>query len=59
MHACASVTDSHAHYAEMPTREVLETAVQWKPTSLPVPNLGYACLNLDLREQKPSIFTNR
>lgn len=44
---------------EMPTREVLETALQWKPTALPVPNLGYACLNLDLREQKPPIFTNR
>ena len=25
----------------------------------PVPNLGYACLNMALREQKPPIFTNR
>lgn len=24
-----------------------------------MPNLGYACLNMDLREQKPPIFTNR
>lgn len=45
--------------AEMPGREVLETALRWTPTPLPIPNLGYACLNMDLREQKPPIFTNR
>ncbi|KAA6425044.1 MAG: UV damage endonuclease [Trebouxia sp. A1-2] len=44
---------------EMPSREVLQTAVQWDPVPLPVPNLGYACLNLELRYQKPPIFTNR
>ena len=45
--------------AEMPGREVLETALGWTPTPRPIPNLGYACLNMDLREQKPPIFTNR
>ncbi|KAL3142635.1 hypothetical protein ABBQ38_002945 [Trebouxia sp. C0009 RCD-2024] len=44
---------------EMPGREVLETARCWTPTPRPIPNLGYACLNMDLREQKPPIFTNR
>ena len=43
----------------MPGREVLETALQATPPPRPIPNLGYACLNMDLREQKPPIFTNR
>ena len=43
----------------MPTREVLDQALQWKPEPLPIPNLGYCCLNMDLREQRPPIFTNR
>ena len=46
-------------FAEMPTRDVLDTALQWQPTARPVPNLGYACLTMALREQKPPIFTNR
>jgi hypothetical protein len=29
------------------------------PPPLPVPNLGYACLNQTLRELKPPIFTSR
>ncbi len=53
---CDSMT---IYCAEMPSREVLETALQWDPVPLPVPNFGYACLNLELRYQKPPIFTNR
>lgn len=45
--------------AEMPSRAVLDTALQWQATPRPVPNLGYACLNMALREQKPPLFTNR
>ncbi|DBA81748.1 TPA: hypothetical protein ACH3X1_007483 [Trebouxia sp. C0004] len=44
---------------EMPSREVLQTALQWDSVPLHVPNFGYACLNLELRYQKPPIFTNR
>lgn len=31
----------------------------YTPPPLPVPNLGYACLNMALRECKPPIFTSR
>ena len=55
--ACEAKVNVNA--AEMPGREVLETALTWTPTPRPIPNLGYACLNMDLREQKPPIFTNR
>ena len=56
--SCASLyVDVNA--AEMPGREVLETARCWTPTPRPIPNLGYACLNMELREQRPPIFTNR
>jgi len=54
-----SCCDSITCCAEMPSREVLQTALQWDPIPLPVPNFGYACLNLELRYQKPPIFTNR
>lgn len=56
---CWSCCDSITCRAEMPSREVLQTALQWDPIPLPVPNFGYACLNLELRYQKPPIFTNR
>lgn len=29
------------------------------PGPLPVPNFGYACLNMSLRNLKPPIFTSR
>ncbi|CAL8468727.1 g8267 [Coccomyxa elongata] len=44
---------------EIPGRDILEVALAKPPGPRPVPNLGYACLNMDLREQKPPIFTNR
>ncbi|BDA43287.1 probable UV DNA damage endonuclease at C-terminar half [Coccomyxa sp. Obi] len=44
---------------EIPGRDILEVALANPPGPRPVPNLGYACLNMDLREQKPPIFTNR
>ncbi|KAK9829616.1 hypothetical protein WJX72_006904 [[Myrmecia] bisecta] len=44
---------------EIPGPEILERARAQTPPPRPVPNLGYACLNMDLREQKPPVFTNR
>ena len=45
--------------AELPDRSILETVESMPRDPLPVPNLGYCCLNMALREQKPPIFTNR
>lgn len=45
--------------AELPDRSILQTAESMQKAPLPVPNLGYCCLNMALREQKPPIFTNR
>ncbi|KAK9844142.1 hypothetical protein WJX81_005743 [Elliptochloris bilobata] len=44
---------------EIPGLEVLERARQCGIAARPVPNLGYACLNMELREQRPPIYTNR
>eukprot|EP00884_Botryococcus_braunii_P001623 jgi/Botrbrau1/11461/Bobra.27_4s0002.1 len=44
---------------EIPTWDILESARQAIPGPRPVPNLGYACLNMTLREMKPAVFTNR
>ena len=43
-----------------PTPELL-TSLQrdYTPPPRPIPNLGYACLNMDLRELKPAVFTSR
>ena len=46
-------------HAEIPGPEVLERALVAPPAKRPVPNLGYACLNMALREQRPPIYTNR
>ena len=43
----------------MPGPEVLERALATPAVRRPVPNLGYACLNMELREQRPPIYTNR
>ena len=45
--------------AAIPTPELLAEARATKLDPLPVPNLGYACLNMELRDQKPPVFTNR
>ncbi len=45
--------------AEIPGPEALERALAAPAARRPVPNLGYACLNMDLREQRPPIYTNR
>lgn len=45
--------------AEIPGPDVLERALTVAPVPRPVPNLGYACLNMALREQRPPIYTNR
>ena len=45
--------------AELPDRSILQTVESMQRDPLPVPNLGYCCLNMALREQKPPIFTNR
>ena len=45
--------------AEIPGLEVLERARAAPAAKRPVPNLGYACLNMALREQRPPIYTNR
>lgn len=45
--------------AEIPTPDLLPEARATKLDPLPVPNLGYACLNMELREQRVPIFTNR
>ena len=45
--------------AEIPGPDVLERALTAAPVPRPVPNLGYACLNMALREQRPPIYTNR
>lgn len=45
--------------AEIPGPEALERALAAAPVPRPVPNLGYACLNMALREQRPPIYTNR
>jgi hypothetical protein len=44
-----------------PTPELLASLQQsgYQPPLLPVPNLGYACLNMALRELNPPIFTSR
>ncbi|PRW39126.1 UV damage repair endonuclease [Chlorella sorokiniana] len=46
---------------EVPSEALLERlrAEGYTPPPLPVPNLGYACLNMDLRELKPPVFTSR
>ena len=45
--------------AEIPTIELLTEARATRLDPRPVPNLGYACLNMELREQRVPIFTNR
>lgn len=44
-----------------PTPELLASlqTENFTPPPLPVPNLGYACLCMDLRELKPPVFTSR
>eukprot|EP00887_Chlorella_sp_A99_P005156 scaffold40.g5156.t1 len=44
-----------------PTPELLQrlAAEGYKPPALPVPNLGYACLNTVLRSLKPPVFCSR
>lgn len=43
-----------------PTAETLATLAQYNPPPRPVPNLGYACLCMELRELKPTpVFTSR
>ncbi|KAL4853397.1 UV-damage endonuclease [Chlorella vulgaris] len=46
---------------DMPTAEYVARlqAEGYTPPPLPVPNLGYACLNTTLRDLRPSIFTSR
>lgn len=53
--------DAHkgVSHAEIPGMEVLERALAAPAAKRPVPNLGYACLNMALREQRPPIYTNR
>ena len=46
-------------HAEIPGPEALEQALAAPAARRPVPNLGYACLNMALREQRPPIYTNR
>ena len=38
---------------------MLQRALAAPAAKRPVPNLGYACLNMALREQRPPIYTNR
>ncbi|PSC67605.1 UV damage endonuclease [Micractinium conductrix] len=47
--------------ADLPTPELVArlTAEGYTAPPLPVPNLGYACLNMALREHKPPVFTSR
>lgn len=47
--------------AELPSEELLARlrAEGYAPPPRPVLNLGYACLNMELRECKPPIFTSR
>ena len=40
--------------AAIPGVELLEAAYNAPPAEPPVPNLGYCCLNMDLREMKPA-----
>lgn len=44
-----------------PTTEHLDRLIKeaFTPPPRPIPNLGYACLNMDLRELKPPVFTSR
>ena len=42
-----------------PTPELLAGLAGYRPPPLPVPNLGYACITMALRELKPPIFTSR
>ncbi|GAB4823765.1 hypothetical protein N2152v2_010811 [Parachlorella kessleri] len=42
-----------------PTPELLAGLAGYDPGPLPVPNLGYACLNMVLRTLNPPIFTSR
>ncbi|KAK9831028.1 hypothetical protein WJX74_000567 [Apatococcus lobatus] len=44
---------------EIPSLDLLPEARATKLDPRPVPNLGYACLNMELREQRVPIFTNR
>ena len=50
---------THAPAAAIPGIDILEAAFAAPPAQRPVPNLGYACLNMDLREAKPAVFTSR
>lgn len=47
--------------AELPTPELVARlrADGYRPPALPVPVLGYCCLNMTLRDRKPPIFTSR
>ena len=51
--------DSRSCAAAIPGVELLEAAYALPPAERPVPNLGYACLNMDLRAAKPAVFTSR
>jgi len=44
-----------------PTPELLRSLEEeiFSPAALPVPNLGYACLCMELRELNPAVFTSR
>ncbi|KAL4440141.1 hypothetical protein ABPG75_003142 [Micractinium tetrahymenae] len=46
---------------ELPSEELIARlrAEGYAPPPPPVPNLGYACLNMEMRECKPPIFTSR
>ncbi|EFN52894.1 hypothetical protein CHLNCDRAFT_54215 [Chlorella variabilis] len=46
---------------ELPTPELVARlrADGYRPPALPVPVLGYCCLNMTLRDRKPPIFTSR
>ena len=41
-------------FAAIPGLEILEAAFAAPAVERPVPNLGYCCLNMDLREMKPA-----
>lgn len=47
--------------ADVPTPELLARlrAEGYRPPPRLAPNLGYACLNMELRELKPPVFTSR
>ena len=56
---CKSTTRSNGLRLADPTPELLESLKGFDPGPLPVPNFGYACLNMSLRNLKPPIFTSR